>query len=458
MKINYLPLILGSLLFSIIACQKEVSNEIGGTPSAGFLELDASGNCLPKNVNGVYEEGTALVADNNYIDVHVNVTKTGTYTVYTDTVNGIYFRATGSFAATGDNTVRLKGNGTPAADGITNFTVNYQSTQCLVPVTILPVGGAVDAVFTLAGAPDVCQDFQLTGDYVVNTGMTGANTVAIKVNVTTAGTYDITTATSNGINFAGSGALAIGAQTIILTASGTPIAAGNSNFVVTVGASSCNFSVLVTDGTVPATDDYFPRTAGSNWSYEYDDTPDDTLYMRAKAGTVTLGGNQYTVFEATPDLTAVGFGDYGAYRRNGADYHTYIDLKDYILNIDNPAPVDYIFLKDNVPAGNNWQSSSVNATIAGQAFTLRVSSTVDQKDVSITVNGTAYPNTIVVSERYQFLAGAVWVDVTDQVGYTKSYYSRNVGLIKQDYYFEAGNMNPTTIEFKMELDRYEIIP
>lgn len=453
MKIHYLLLILMSTMF-FTACQKEKSFETGTTPSAGFLQDDASGDCLPKTVNGIYVEGTALVADSNYIDVQINVTKTGSYTVYTDTVNGVYFRTTGTFTSTGVNTVRLKGSGTPANDGISNFTVTYTTSACLVPVTILPVGGAVDAVFTLAGSPNNCMNYVVAGTYVVGTPMAPSNTVVINVNVTTAGTYTLSTPLSNGISFAGSGTLSAGAQTITLTATGTPAAAGNANFPITAGASNCNFTVTVTD--VVTTADYFPLKAGSNWSYQFDGVPDDSLFIRAKAGTVTLGGNQYTVFEATDDATQ-GFGDYGAYRKSGSDYHTYVDLADYFTIDDTTAPVDYIFLKDNAAANTTWQSSPVNVSIGGQALSIRIVATIEQKDVSVTVGGTAYANTIVVREKYEILAGPVWLDITDQVGYFKSYYAKNVGLIKQDYYYEAGNVNPP-VDTRMDIRRYQVVP
>src|SRR5437762_139637 len=92
------------------ACQKEHSLESGNGPSEGLLQDDGAGDCLPKTVAGAYVVGTALTGTSNYIDVQVNVTKTGTFTIYTDTVNGMYFRVSGIFTTLGLNTVRLKGN------------------------------------------------------------------------------------------------------------------------------------------------------------------------------------------------------------------------------------------------------------------------------------------------------------------------------------------------------------
>lgn len=455
MKICYLLLILMStMLFT--ACQKEKSFETGAAPSAGLLQENASGDCLPKTVTGIYVEGTALKADSNYIDVQVNVTKAGSYTVYTDTVNGVYFRATGTFTSTGINTVRLKGTGTPVNDGISNFTVTYTTSSCLVPVTILPVGGAVNAVFTLAGSPGNCMNFVLAGNYVVGTPMTPSNTVVINVNVTTAGTYSITTAVSNGISFSGSGTLAVGAQTITLTASGTPAAAGNANFPVTAGTSNCNFFVTVTGVVVTATD-YFPMKAGSNWSYEYDDNADDSLYVIARPTTVVHSGNNFAVFEGTDDIS-LGFFDYGDFRKNGSDYYSYIELVDD--DTTKVIPLEYIFLKDNVPANTSWQSPSVSVTLSGITLLLRINLTLEQKNISVTVNGTAYDSTIVVAERYEVLVPGTtaWIDLTDQAGYFKSYYAKGVGMIKTDAFYELGNPNPTTLDSKMELRRYQIVP
>src|SRR5258706_2940795 len=125
MKKRFLFLFLAAGLVLINACHREASFEGGGTPSKGSLKDDGTGNCLPKTVAGAYVAGTALAGTANYIEVQVNVTQTGSYTVYTDTVNGIYFRTSGVFTTTGLATVQLKGIGTPSVAGIDNFIVKY---------------------------------------------------------------------------------------------------------------------------------------------------------------------------------------------------------------------------------------------------------------------------------------------------------------------------------------------
>ena len=87
------------VLLVVVGCQRETSFELGNIPSEGSLQSDVTGDCLPKSVNGVYEAAMPLVPANNTLTVAINVTKTGVYTITTDTVNGYYFRATGTLPA-----------------------------------------------------------------------------------------------------------------------------------------------------------------------------------------------------------------------------------------------------------------------------------------------------------------------------------------------------------------------
>jgi hypothetical protein len=245
MKTKFLFLSLLSTIYFLTSCTKELSHENAGIPSEGSLQ-SASGDCLPKNVAGVYEVGKALTAS-NYIEIQVDVTKTGSYTISTDTLNNVYFRATGVFTTTGLTTVTLKGNGTPGGDGIDTYTVSYSGTECTVAVSTLPAGAGGPAELTLQGAPNACTSFNLSGAYTQGVLLAGSgNNVVLNVNVTKIGTYNITTTASNGITFKGTGALlTLGAATITLTAEGTPATAGTTNIAVTIGATTCSFPVIV---------------------------------------------------------------------------------------------------------------------------------------------------------------------------------------------------------------------
>ena len=72
-------------------------------------------------------------------------------------------------------------------------------------------------------------------------------TQTITATVTTVGNYSIS-ATANGVTFAGAGTFAgTGAQNIVLTATGTPTAAGGNTFTLNT-TPNCNFSRITVSG------------------------------------------------------------------------------------------------------------------------------------------------------------------------------------------------------------------
>ncbi len=104
------------------------------------------------------------------------------------------------------------------------------------------IGGT--AVYTLAGSPGTCTVATVSGIYKVGTALDVSNTITVSVNVTTIGTYNISTNSLNGISFTGSGAfITTGEQTITLAGSGTALAAGT--FTYAFGANGCSFSVSI---------------------------------------------------------------------------------------------------------------------------------------------------------------------------------------------------------------------
>ena len=135
MKKHVYLLFLAVIALAFNACQKEYSLEASKIAAEGTLRADGSGDCLPKTVAGTYEEGVELVGTENYLEIEVNVLTAGSYTISTDTVNGIYFIASGLFTNTGIQTVQLPGFGTPAVSGISNFVVQFDSTSCSIAVT-----------------------------------------------------------------------------------------------------------------------------------------------------------------------------------------------------------------------------------------------------------------------------------------------------------------------------------
>ena len=241
-------LLITATLFVALSCQKEYSLEDAAGSAVGTLQKDSFGDCLPSAVNGIYKVDSTLGLQ-NYIDVQVNATSIGAFSISTDTVNGYSFRAFGSFNATGFNTVRLQGSGKPLTVGMNLFTVKFGGTNCLIEVSVLGAGAQVGA-FTLQGAPGNCSGAVVNGIYKQGLPLNFNNTVSLSINVTSLGNYSIGTSAVNGIFFQTSGTfLTLGAQTITLDGQGTPTAAGNFNIPAGNAPNACTFSVAVTAAT-----------------------------------------------------------------------------------------------------------------------------------------------------------------------------------------------------------------
>ncbi|MCG2617029.1 hypothetical protein LZZ85_22225 [Terrimonas sp. NA20] len=446
-------------LILLYSCQKESSFENGaGLSAEGSLQADGTGDCLPKNVLGIYEAGTELIATDNVIEVQVDVEKTGPYFIKTDTVNGYSFSARGNFSATGLTTVTLQGSGTPEFDGIDNFLVVFDSTECIVPVSVLPAGGAVPAEMTFTGVPGTCMDYIVNGDYVVNTALGATNTVDVKVNVTVAGTYTITTQASNGMTFTSSGTILTGVHLINLKGSGTPAVASLTTIPVTYDGANCSFDINVL-ATAPVDKDYFPRKPNSNWSYDIDDNADSIL-LTAKSGansTVTTpGGTVYNIFTAKDEVN--NFVDFAGYNKSGSDYYTINDVG-YLLDFDDSGTAqlgEFIFLKHNANVGSTWYSPVFTGLQNGVTVRARIKFTILQKDVSVAVTTSegafTYPNTIVVNEQNEYEQGATWVEYEY---FYRNYYSLDIGKVQVEGFLKSA---PAAPGYKEELRRYQIAP
>ena len=430
----------------VVSCQKETSFEIGNSKaSVGSLTVDANGACMGAMISGAYYKDTTLKSS-NYVDVSVDVDTAGTYIITTDTVNGYYFQASGNFNNTGTQVIRLVGGGKPLSAGTNIFTVRYNGTTCEFSINVTaPAGGS--AVFTVT-----CTGAITAGTYAAGTALTSANTVTLNVNVTTPGSWSVTTAPAvNGITFAGNGNFAAaGANTIILTGSGTPTAAGTNNYTVTGATATCTFPITVTGGIPP---DYFPRTQLSNWSYSYD--YGDTSLTKVISPTHTAAGNTYNIFLFTYDAPADGFDTLGYYRRSGADYYEWGDISWGVL--DAPVRTEYIFLKDNQTVGGTWTSSQFSGNFTPQGgtptpVTLRWKMTIVQQNASVTVSGTSYANTIQVKQELQQSVSGNWATAF----YLDNYFALNKGLIKQDAYFFNSTTNAFELSYKQDVTRIAI--
>ena len=410
--------------------------ESGGTPA----------NCATAVVNGAYTKDVAVTASNS-VDIKVNVTTIGTYTI-TASGGGLTFSKSGTFAATGVQTVNLPAAGTPGTLGANSITFAAPFASCSFTVNVTgPATG------TCSGAPGACMPSTVSGIYVVGNTLTADNKVQIEVNITGAGSYYITTNTVSGFSFAGSGSLAIGNNQLIeLAGTGAPTAAGPQVFTVTFGTSTFTFTVNV----LPS--DYFPRTTNSNWSYEYDDDPTDSLYRNVIAATHTVPAGVFNIFMQNDGVTPPPDSS-GYYRRNGGDYFEWFDAGSFV-GYDNPSWTEYIIFKDNVAVNTVWKTPTngfAGTVNGGTPINVRFSYKILEKNASktiVTSTGTrTFQNVIVVEEKLEVeVTPGVWQATISTIDYYgKSYYASGIGLIQFEAY-DATN----AITFLMELRRFQI--
>ncbi len=303
-----LSVFISSMAF--LACEKEYSTENGGTPGSGggggsssgtavYTWEGAPGACVTPVISGVYQAGTALSGSNTVV-LTVNVTTVGTYTVSTGTNNGISFSGSGTFTITGSQIIVLTGSGTPAASG--NFNYTPGTNGCSFQITYTPVITGPVAAGTLD-----CVSATIAGVYTQGIDLNSTNTVSIPVNVTTAGSYTINTTSTNGCIFSGSGTLALGAQTIVLTGAGTPLSFGSVSFPVNFGTNSCSFSITFIPGTPPPSEYLRCKMDGVlktfNAGIDGDNSPGLLPNSVAVSGNATSGSTEYldiTVNSITP--------------------------------------------------------------------------------------------------------------------------------------------------------------
>jgi len=290
--------------------------------------------------------------------------------------------------------------------------------------------GAGTAQGTLGVSAGACTPVTLAGTFTQGIALSASNTVQVQVNVTTPGTYIVATNTVNGVSFSKSGTFtSTGVQSITLDGSGTAVSAGAQNFTVTFGSSNCTFSITFLPG-VPPVVDYFPMTTNSNWAYGYqgDPLPEDSFLTTALPNMYSFGGKNYTAF-AEDDIPPSGFPDTFYYRKSGGDYFEYFDLSNYFSDVDNPVVGEYIFLKDNVPAGTTFNSPDFAGTASGVAFSIYIQVTITAKAVAATVGSQTFPDVIKVT--YKYLPTGSPPGTTPLLTEEK-WFAKGVGLIYYD--------------------------
>lgn len=384
----------------------------GSSGGPAVYTLGTGGACTPTpfTPSGNYVKDTVLNAT-NFVTVNVNVTAVGTYSINTTTVNGYFFSATGTFSATGPQTVKLNGSGKPAAAGTDAFTVTGGASTCTFNITVT------------ATAPASCNP-NVQGTYTAGTATAATNKVTLTHTYAAAGSFTVSTNTVNGYSFGPSTIAAMaGANTITLNATGTPTAAGTDNFTVTFGdGQTCSFTVTVAGIT---NTDYFPTTQGSYWTY-YDDSGVDTFRTTVN-GTKVYGSSTYQKFVS---VTGPYFWE-EYYRKDPTTgfYYTSIDTATFDptkITFPQPRLNDFLFLKNALTSGATYNTSDYAATVSGVSTFIRFDYSATT-NLNKTVNGNNFTNVYKITQTPMIKVGPVYQPADLP---TYSYYAPGVGLIQ----------------------------
>jgi hypothetical protein len=385
------------------SCTKEVGSQEAGPFSAYYFN-GAPGACATPAIAGIYAIARPL--DNtNTLTLTVNVTVKGKYSVQTNSLNGVHFEAGGTFATTGPQSITLYGRGTPLKDG--NFSYGILgSSSCNFSVSFLV--NAPAAVFTYTGAP-ACTPAIINGSYATGVALGAANYIDLSINVSSLGTYAISTNTADNIFFTASGIFsATGQQVIRLTGIGSPSSSGTYAFTASGGG--CPFNINVTNGggttsvysldcagavvagtyTVGA-----PLNAGSNTvtikanvtgagTYSLSTTANGMTF--AASGTFAVGANQNIVLTGSGSPAAANTSSFAI--AGGCSFSiTAVAPSPAVYNLTcNITPPAGAYVVLNPLTASNKVDVEVNVTTAG-GYTI----------TSTTVNGMTFSKTGVFS-------------------------------------------------------------
>ncbi len=146
-------LLVCNLIFQ--SCVKEYSLENANSTTdlaTGTLK-DSLNNCLFNSVHGNYYKGIAAQTDSNFLELGVNVTHTGYYSITTDLQNGFKFADSGFFTTTGIHTILLKAVGKPISADTSTFSVGFDSSLCSFSVNVLDSTVTTGGGDTTGGSP-----------------------------------------------------------------------------------------------------------------------------------------------------------------------------------------------------------------------------------------------------------------------------------------------------------------
>lgn len=259
-------------------------------------------DCSATEARGSYVQGKELT-NSNYLNITVNVTKVGNYTITGTTTNGYNFYGTGAFLSTGVQTIQVIGQGVPTNIQTDAVAINANGTDvtCTPPVTIEVLSPA--GTYTMS-----CGSAIVNGVYKVGVALTTSNTITLPVNVTALGSYTITTNTVDGISFTGSGTFAAtGNQNVTLYGNGTPSSTSTKTLTITSDSqggvsTTCSVEVII---VVPKKKLLTSGYGANDYGYNFSGTASSNKMITAAANYGTLA-NSVVKYEGWDQIINAG--------------------------------------------------------------------------------------------------------------------------------------------------------
>ena len=260
----------------------------GGTTSAVFTLVGSPTNCTGAAQSNNYFVSMPTTAS-NYVDVKVDVTTAGTYTITAPTVNGVSFLSTGNLSVGTNQTIRLVANGTPTLAGTFQYALNTTA-----PVSNCGFSLIVQAAPTPATYTFDCSMPQFFGTYQSGASTAG-DSVIIKVTSIAGGSYSISSNTANNVSFSGSGVLLASPtpQNVTLLASAGP-ATASGPFTYTIsgtgGTGVCSITQTYGGAPVIALDSIVANVDGVYTTFKIRDSAQlDNTSLPGYAAVIIFG-------------------------------------------------------------------------------------------------------------------------------------------------------------------------
>ncbi|MBK5723022.1 hypothetical protein JGH11_19315 [Dysgonomonas sp. Marseille-P4677] len=133
--------------------------------------------CSSTVVKGIYKVNQPLNVNTNYLELSIYVNSTGSYSISSNTVDGISFYGTGEFTSIGPQTIKVYGQGIPKSTKtkkitLTTNSIGGTSTNCDVDILIvipkkriLSLGTSDRALHGNAGSGGTADIFTYSGNF-----------------------------------------------------------------------------------------------------------------------------------------------------------------------------------------------------------------------------------------------------------------------------------------------------